>query len=449
MSSKVTLSTRTLAVILAVILGLTVFNTIFILQQAHVFQGATNDSNFDYIIYPNDGTYKLKNMATDNIVYTSTNASDTINRALIAGNTVCLQKGNYTLTSDVLVTNKINSKIVGNNAQINGNGYKIVIHGDDYTFSKYNSISGLKITNTTIRVENSLATSISDMLFLDCQTAIEFANTNTWSEASTIQDCHFINNGESIAFRTPIGNGTGSYESSEISRCYFNMMDNSIAINVEEKAEFSNSQIMNARVWIGENGETNQVGIKVNGAMSQTLLIGVVFESFANGPTNSYAISIGDTCKGTPTIGAGVSFLGNWTARVFNPAYIWISGLGSNFDIGTQQVTIGVGSQYGNATTISMHPLNIYNFELKINLQGSFSSSETVTVRIRCETVDNVYVGDVVKHYTTNTSEWLSDDDILTLIPSENVIWAILIDAQTNRAQSNVIVTVNGYGTAG
>jgi hypothetical protein len=443
------MSTRTLAVILAVILGLTVFNTIFILQQAHVFQGATNDSNFDYIIYQHGDIYKLKNMATDNIVYTSTNASDTINRALIAGNTVCLQKGNYTLNSDVLVTNKINSKIVGNNAQINGNGYKIVIYGDDYTFSKYNSISGFKIINTTVRVENSFATSISDMLFLDCQTAIEFANSNTWSEASTIQDCHFINNVESIAFRTPTGNGTGSYESSEITRCYFNMMDNAVAINVEEKAEFSNSQIMNARIWIGENSETNQVGIKVNGAMSQTLLIGVVFESFAKGPTNTYALSIGETCKGTPTIGEGVSFLGNWTARIFNPAYVWIAGLGSNFDIGTQQVTVGTSSQYGNATTIRMQPLNIYNFKLKINIQGNFASSETITVRIRCETVDNVYVGDLIKHYTATTSEWLSDDDMLTLVPSENVIWAILIDAQTNRAQSNAVVTVNGYGTAG
>jgi hypothetical protein len=444
----VTLSTRTLAIILAIILGLTVFNTVLILQQTHVFQGATNDSNFDYIIYQDSQTYKLKNMATDAIVYTSTNASDTINRALMTGNTVYLQTGNYTLTSDVLVTNKMNSKIAGNNAQINGNGYKIIIYGEDYTLSKYNTISGLKIFNATVRVENSFATSISDMLFQDCQTAIEFANSNTWSEASTIQDCHFINNTESIAFRTPINNATGSYESSEISRCYFNMIDKSVAINVEEKAEFSNSQIMNARIWIGENGETNQVGIRVNGAMSQTLLIGVVFESFANGPTNTYAMTIGQTCKGTPIIGEGVSFLGNWTARIFNPANIWIAGLGSNFDIGTQKVTVGQNSRYDNTTNVSMQPLKIYNFNLKINVQGSFASSETITVRIRCETVDNVYVS-LSKQYMTNTSEWLSDDDMLTLIPSENVIWAILIDAQTNRDHSNVVVTVNGYGIAG
>ena len=135
-----------------------------VLYQSHIFQGAINNSAFDFIIYSEGGTCKLKNMATDSIVYTSKSASDALNHALGGGNRVCFQKGNYTLTGNVYVTNKINAQIVGNDAQINGGGYKIIIRGDDYTFSKYNSISGFTIIDATLRVENSFMTSISNMV---------------------------------------------------------------------------------------------------------------------------------------------------------------------------------------------------------------------------------------------------------------------------------------------
>jgi hypothetical protein len=447
LSSKLSLSKRTLAIILAVILVLTVFNTAMVLYQSHIFQGAINNSAFDFIIYSEGGTCKLKNMATDSIVYTSKSASNALNEALADGNRVCLQKGNYTLTGNVYVTNKVNAEIVGNEAQINGNGNKIVIHGDDYTFSKYNSISGFTIINSTLRVENSFMTSVSDMFFQDCQTAVEFANSNTWSEGSKIVDCHFIRTTEGIAFRTPVQNGTGSYESSEINRCYFNLNDNSVAIKVEEKAEYSNSQIQNVRIWTGNDGKTNQLGIKDDGAMSATTLFGVVFESFADFPIESYGITLGNGSN-APVIGQGVSFLGNWTARIFNPYNIWVPGTGSVFDVGIQSVSVGLNGQYGAATTISMQPHPLSSFKPKITVQGSFAGSEVVTVRVRFETIDNVYSG-VIKQYSSGSSEWLSDEDMLTLIPSQSLIWAVLIDAQSNVGHSSVSVSFGGFGTTG
>jgi hypothetical protein len=446
---KVSLSKRTLAVILTVIIALTIINAALILGMSHVFDGAVkNNTAFDYIIYQDGGTCKLKNMATDSITYTSKSASDTLNKAFAGGNAVCLQKGNYSLTGNVYINNKMNALLVGYDAWINGDGNKIIIHGDDYTFSKYNSVSGFTFVDATLRVENSFMVSISDMVFENCQTAIEFANSNTWSEGSKIEDCHFINSAEGISFRTPIQNGTGSYESSQINRCYFNIKDNSAAITVEPKAELSNSQLQDIRVWVGENGVTNQIGLKVNGAMTQTLLTSVIFESFAPNPTETYAIALGQnsTC---PVITQGVTFLGNWTARIYNPNGIWISGVGAVFNAQNQNVAVGSNGQYGAATTLSMQPHPLFNFKPKITVSGNFAGGEVVAVRVRIETIDNVYVGDVTKHYSSAASEWLSDQDMLTLIPSESLIWAVLVDAQSNLASSNVFVTVGGYGTTG
>ena len=66
--------------------------------------------------------------------------------------------------------------------------------------------------------------------------------------------------------------------------------------------------------------------------MMQSLLVGVVFESFTTQPNNMYAIDIGQTAKYPPILDAGVSFLGNWTAMIHNPYGTWIPGVGSAFE---------------------------------------------------------------------------------------------------------------------
>jgi hypothetical protein len=80
---------------------------------------------------------------------------------------------------------------------------------------------------------------------------------------------------------------------------------------------------------------------------------------------------------------------------------------------------------------------------------GSFSSNETVTVRVRIEFVDNIISDPVVRTLTNSSSVWLSDDDMMQLFPSQDIVWGILVDAKSSSASTDAVVTVSGYGTAG
>lgn len=448
---ELTLSKRVIALILAALLIVSAFNTYLILSQNSALNEAAsiNDSGYDFIVSQDGSSFKLKNTLTNQINYNIPAVSSAINLALSKGNSVYLDKGNFTLTEDILVSNKMNAKIVGDGAIINGNGKKIIIHGDNYTSSKYPLISGLTIINATIRIENSFGATISNMLFENCNVGIELANTNTWTEGTKIDNTHFINCTEGITFRTPTGNATGSYSSSEINRCFFNQQDNSVGINVENLAEFSDSQLQNVRVWMGESGKTNQTGLKMDGSMYQTLLFGVVFESFTDTPINMFAMDIGETANTLPIIDGGVSFLGNWTSRVHNPYSKWISGVGSVFDREDLNAPVGLNSQYGNNLTILTSPLKISSFKPKIDVQGSFSQNEIISVRIRLEFVDNVISKPVERLFFNSSTVWLSDDEMLQLFPSQDLIWAIIIDAKSNSVSTDVVVKISGYGTAG
>jgi hypothetical protein len=222
-----------------------------------------------------------------------------------------------------------------------------------------------------------------------------------------------------------------------------------VGIKVEQLAEFSDSQLQDVRMWMGENGFTrNQTGLLVDGSMHQTLLSGVVFESFADYPTELYAISLGETSITPPILAGGVSFLGNWSARIHNPFGKWISGFSSVFRQENLNVPVGLSGQYGSTETIQLRPLTITSFKPKIQVQGNFANFETVTVRFRLEFVDNVISGSVEKSFSNSTTLWLSDDDVLSLLPSQSVIWAILVDAKASSASTDAVVQISIYGTA-
>ncbi len=444
---KITLSKRVFALILVIALALSAVNTFLIFDQRRALEDAAHDSTYDYIIFQDGSMYKAKNQASGYIDFASADASLVISQAIVEGNTVYIKLGNYTLSSDVQVYNKKNARILSDGAIIIGNGKKLIIKGDNYTSSQNNLVSGLTIINGTLRIENSFGTTISNMVFVNSYTALEIANTETWSEGTKIEDCHFANSSESVAFRTPTGNGSGSYASSKISRCFFNIMDNSIGIKVEYLAEFSDSQLQDLRMWMGENGFIrNQTGLLVDGSMHQTLLFGVVFESFAEYPEQLYAISLGETSITPPILAGGVSFLGNWTARIHNPFNKWISGSGAVFKQENLNVPIGLNGQYGPIENIQLRPLTIADFKPKIQVQGSFAYNETITVRFRLEFVDNVISQSVEKSFSNTTSSWLDDDDILKMLPSQSVIWEILVDAKASSASTDAIVQVNVYG---
>jgi hypothetical protein len=446
-SMKITLSKRVLALILVIALALSAVNTYLIFDLRRALEDAAHDSTYDYVIFQEGDMYKAKNQASGYIDFTSADASLVISQAIAKGNTVYIKPGSYMLSADAQVYNKINAKIVSDGASIIGNGNKLIIKGDNWTCSQYNLISGLEIINGTVRIENSFGTTVSSMAFENCSTALELANTETWSEGTKIEDCRFVNSSESIVFKTPTGNGTGSYASSEIRRCFFNILDNSIGIKVEYLAEFSDSQLQDVRMWMGENGFIrNQTGLLVDGSMHQTLLSGVVFESFADYPEQLYAISLGETSITPPILAGGISFLGNWTARIYNPFNKWISGSGAVFKQENLNVPIGLSGQYGSTETIQLRPLTIADFKPKIQVQGSFANNETITVRFRLEFVDNVISQSVEKSFSNATTLWLDDDDILKMLPSQSVIWDILVDAKASSASTDAVVRISVYG---
>lgn len=401
----------------------------------------------DYIVFRDGASVRAKNGKTGAIDFSSTNASIVLNQAIAQGNSVCIKSGEYPLSSNILLHNKINARIIGDGAVIRCNEKKIIIKGDNYTNSQRNILSGLEIVNGTIRIENSFKTTITEMVFRDCTTAIELVNTETWSECTKIESSHFINCLEGIVFREPISNTTRSYSNTEINRCYFNLYrDNSVGILVEQDVEFGDSLIQNVRIWVGEFSQKSQTGISIEGAMLQTLLQNVVFESFAESPIDLYCINLGQDSE-PPILGGGVTFLGKWTARIHNPFYRWISGLGGAFSRKTVDISVGLDNEYGSTQIICGYPLNIASFKARIQVGGPFSYGEKLTIRFRVEFIDHIISRAVEKSFNQTTSFWLNDDDMLELAPAQNIIWTILVDAKTNHESTKMIVQIDVYGT--
>ena len=183
--------------------------------------------------------------------------------------------------------------------------------------------------------------------------------------------------------------------------------------------------------------------------MFQTLLFGVVFESFTSDPVYLFGIDIGDNCNPAPILNSGVSFLGNWTAKIHNTQGIWLSADGSVFKRENVNVPVGINNQYGSNESIQVRPLTIFSFRPKLEVNGVFKNNEIVTVRIRIEYVDNILSAPVIRTFNQSTPIWLTDDEIMQLFPSQSIIWAIWFDAKSNEGSTSVTVRASIYGTAG
>ncbi len=406
---------------------------------------------YDYIIFQDSTLVKAKNGKNGAIDLSSTNASNVMNQAIAQGNNVYIKFGEYTLSSDILLHNKKNARIIGDGAVIRCNAKKIIVKGDNYMSSQNNILSGLEVINGTVRIENSFKTTITDMVFRNCTTAIELVNTETWSEGTTIENCYFIDSLISIVFRTPIDNGTGSYANTEISRCYFELSrDNSVGIWVEPDAEFTGGLIQNVRIWMGEFDRMNQTGISADGPMLQTLLQNVVFESFAESPINIYGIRLGWDTE-PPILGRGITFeppgVYNWTAKIHNPSGKWIYGSGGSFKRENASIQVGLNNKYGPNQTIDAYRDKIANFKARIRVGGTFGDGETLTIRFRLEFIDNAISNSVEKSFNQTATLWLDDDDYFELTPQHNIIWAILVEAKTSSNSTNTTVQIDVYGT--
>jgi hypothetical protein len=408
---------------------------------------------YDYIIFQDGTSVKAKNGKNGAIDLSSTNASTVINQAIAQGNNVYIKFSEYKLNSDILLYNKKNARVISDGALIRGNGKKIIIKGDNYTSSQNNILSGLEIVKGTVRIENSFKTTITDMVFRNCTTAIEFVNTKTWSEGTKIGNCYFKNCSESIIFRTPIDLGTRSYANTEISHCYFELSrENSVGIWVEPDAEFTGGLIQSVRIWMGEFDRRNQIGILVEGAMLQTLLQNVIFESFAESPTNIYGIKLGPDSE-PPIFGRGITFepqyAYNWTRKVYNPSGKWIYGAGGSFKRENASIEVGVDNSYGPNQTIDAYREKIADFKARIRVGGTFGDDETLIVRFRLEFIDNAISNSIEKSFNQTAALWLDDDDYFELMSAHNIIWAILVDAKTNFSFTDTTVQIDVYGTTG
>ncbi len=439
---KLSVSKRFLAIITAIALILSAVDTYLLFNLQRDYSG--NSSTFNYIVFQDENMCRAKSQTNRLVDLASTNASQVIAEAAQKGRSVYIKSGLYSLSNDIQIVDKSNLRIVGDAATIICNGHSISVEGSNYSASMYNLLQGLQIVNGSLRIQNSFDTTVSDMTFENCTAALEFVNTKTWTEGTRIDNVHFKDCAEAIAFRTPTESGNGSYASTEISRCFFNQPDNSIGINVEKAAELSDSQLTNCRMWLGESGETNQTGLFVDGAMFQTTLSSMVFESFAEAPTAMYAIRIGENANPAPALGE-VSFLGNWTARIHNPNNVWIAGTGSAFRR-SEIIDVGTGNTYGALTSIHDRPSTIANFRPRIQIQG-LAYGESVTVRVRLEFVDNVISQSVERAFVNASSVWLTDDELIRLSPSQDVIWAILVDAKSSRDVTAASVLVDIYGS--
>ena len=116
-SLKKFVSMRFIVVILVALMVLTAVNTYLIFEGTRSSL-ATNAVNYDYVLSQDGDNYKLKNMVTGNIEEQPGSASSAINSALTSGKSVYLNAGRYILTDDIVISNKVNAKIVSYDAII-------------------------------------------------------------------------------------------------------------------------------------------------------------------------------------------------------------------------------------------------------------------------------------------------------------------------------------------
>lgn len=124
-----------IGIILVALLILSVLNTYFIISDTRSSL-SSEATTYDYVLSQDGNSYKLKNMLTGVVNYEPTSASSAINVALANGKSIYINLGTFALTEDIIISNKVNPKIISDGATIIGNGHKIIIFGEDYNLQK-------------------------------------------------------------------------------------------------------------------------------------------------------------------------------------------------------------------------------------------------------------------------------------------------------------------------
>jgi hypothetical protein len=400
---------------------------------------------YDYLLSSRDAKYYVKSGVSGEQVLETADFSKALSYVFANnGKVVIISSGNYTLNSDITIENKSDVILDGLGAILNLNGYSISFESNHYANNSNNQIRNFVVINGTFRLENSFRATVENMVFEECESAIEIANTETWSEGTKIENVYWENCMVALTFKTPTGNGTGSYTNTALDRCYINLYnDNSIGIMVEDDCEVSNSQWTNMRIWLHATAKT-QTGLHLDGSMSETLLNDVVFESFGTG--TAYGIYIGENSNTGFSLGEGTNFLGTFDSKIKNPTGKWIYGVNSVFLIEKSIEFAKEPQQYGNST-IHRYPLTISSFDAFIRIEN-LTAGENVTVMMTLNFVDHTNNSITLDPFVSNTTYWLTNEDLYDLYPPQSIIWNIVVVANTDKAYSNATVTIGVIGTA-
>ena len=399
---------------------------------------------YDFLLFSRSNnaptTYIVKSGLTSNDVFETTEFSMALTYAFDHGEVVIITRGNYALDSNLILDSKSNVILDGQGSILNLNNNSISFKSDHYIKNNNNQIRNFIVRNGTFKLENSFRATFENMIFEDCESAIEISNTNTWSEATKLENVYWGNCKSALIFKTPTTNATGSYENTALDRCYMNLtLNNSVGIMVEKNAEVSNSLWTNVRIWLHGKGEEIQTGLYLNGAMADTNLNDVIFESFGNG--KNYGIYIGAESTTGISVGDGTSFLGDFEARIANPEGRWINGV-VQFKHPESQLEFGI------PTIIHRNPHTISSFDAFIKIEN-LSVNEEVTVQIKLNFIDHTSQSIILGPFMDNATQpyWLTKQDLYDLYPSQNVIWNIEVTARTNVPRSLTIVNIGVFGT--
>lgn len=437
------------------IIGVVISSISWNLNQFLLFRNISYKEDYDYVIFLDVNEVKVKNGTTGRIDFVGEDLSQVIDYALKNdGAKIFIKKAEYNVSNNIILKNLENVMVIGNGAKINLNGNALIVKGDSWKDSKHISIEGLTLINGSLIIENSFMATIKNCIFRDSEAGIILLNTNGWTECTKIEDCYFKNVLRGIIFKTPTGNGTRSYANTEIKRCYFELMrENSVGIQVEPVSDVNEGLIQNIRIWMGGVSEQNQTGLLVEGSMLNTILQDIVFESFAGYPQNIYGISLNSQCE-APILGQGIIFCGNLTEKIHNPYKKWLYGAGGSFKVENVGISLGLNNNYGAYREIGLVThlyLPIYSINVKVQVNGSFSSEETVYVRFRLKLLDSSLSEDLEIRFPdiNATAIWLGHEYWLKLWPSRNLIQSLIVDAKTTGESSNVTVVVSVYGQYG
>jgi hypothetical protein len=439
-------TTKLLAIVLLALFLFTTVFTFILFEETHRLTDeiqilkttARTPNGYDYVIFQDGADVKAKN-AQNQIEFTSTDISEVLNEVAKHGSRIEIQSGYYALSGNVEILNRKDVTILADGVALQCNGHKIGIYGDNYELSQSNTLEGLMIINGSIRIENSYRTKISSVTFENCTiAALELANSNTWTEATQIEDSHFEHCKRGIVFETPTFQGTDSYSKTEIIDCNFNVYDGATGIVVESEASFVDGSVRDIRIWLKNSSQSeSQTGIYLAGSMMNTYLSSVVFESFTNQTTVPDAVRCGilysNSVSETPIIGSGVQFLGDFTNFIYNSGGAHVYGVGGLFK-GERLLN------FSKTEIVHAYPLRIADFDLELTV-SNISPKEAITVTIGTNFIDQTQLTYKIE-FKEDGSRWLTNNEKYEIYPSRNLLNSFSLNTDSSISDSNAEIYI-------